>query len=176
MLWYNGIYTNLKRMTPHAVIPGSVIGSIPPLVGWVSAGGDLFTVQALIMAVFFFVWQVPHFYLLAVKFGHEYEAAGLPSILHRWSESKIKKHIFFWILFTAAAATVLAVSNLPASSISSVLIIIASLLLVIAFRNFGFNSNQPYNPFPYFMRINYYVLAITVFLIGGPLLYYIFHI
>ncbi len=176
MVWYNGIYTNLKKLTPHAVIPGSVIGSIPPLVGWVSAGGNLFSSEALIIAIFFFVWQVPHFYLLAVKFGHEYEAAGLPSILVRWSESKTKKHIFFWILLTAAAATVLSLSNLPASIISSALIMLSSLLLVISFRNLGFHNENAYNPFRYFMRINYYVLAVTIFLIGGPLLHYFFHV
>ena len=85
MVWYNAVYTFLKRVTPNAVIPGSLIGSIPPLVGWVSAGGDLMTPQAGLLAMFFFIWQVPHFYLLALRYGHEYEKAGLPSIVSRWS-------------------------------------------------------------------------------------------
>ena len=63
LVWYNLVYTFLKRITPHAVIPGSFIGAIPPLIGWVAAGGSLLDFRAWVLALFFFVWQVPHFYL-----------------------------------------------------------------------------------------------------------------
>jgi len=176
MVWYNLIYTNLKRITPHAVIPGSVIGSIPPLVGWVSAGGELFSTPALILSVFFFVWQVPHFYLLAIKYGHEYIEAGLPSITERWSKSRTKKNIFLWIILTSITAIIVSFSSLPVSIISAALIMASSILLVISFRSLGFRSDETFSPFQYFMRINYYVLAITLILITSPLFYAIFHI
>jgi len=176
MVWYNLIYTNLKRITPHAVIPGSVIGSIPPLVGWVAAGGHLFSMPALIMAVFFFVWQVPHFYLLAIKYGHEYTEAGLPSITERWSNSRTKKNIFLWIILTAFTAFIVSFSSLPVSAISAAMIMIGSVILVISFRSLLFRSDETFSPFQYFMRINYYVLAVTVILITSPLFYTLFHI
>ncbi len=176
MIWYNLIYTNLKRITPHAVIPGSVIGSIPPLVGWVAAGGSLFSIPALIMAVFFFVWQVPHFYLLAIKYGHEYTEAGLPSITERWSNSRTKKNIFLWIVLTSITAFIVSFSTLPVSVISAALIMVSSVILVISFRSLVFRSEDAFRPFQYFMRINYYVLAITVILITSPLFYTLFHI
>lgn len=53
LIWYNGIYTPMKRKTAFAVVPGSVIGAIPPVVGWVAGGGELFTLQTLLMAFFF---------------------------------------------------------------------------------------------------------------------------
>jgi heme o synthase len=176
MVWYNLIYTNLKRITPHAVIPGSVIGSIPPLVGWVAAGGRLLSIPALILAVFFFVWQVPHFYLLAIKYGHEYTEAGLPSITERWSNAQTKKNIFFWIILTSLTAFVVSFSSLPVSIISAALIMVSSVILVISFRSLVFRSEENFRPFQYFMRINYYVLAVTVILITSPLLHTLFHI
>jgi heme o synthase len=176
MIWYNLIYTNLKRITPHAVIPGSVIGSIPPLVGWVAAGGHLFSMPAFIMAIFFFVWQVPHFYLLAIKYGHEYTEAGLPSITERWSDSRTKKNIFLWILLTSITAVFVSFSTLPVSVISAALILVSSLILVISFRSLISRSDDTFRPFKYFMRINYYVLIITVILITSPLFYSVFHI
>jgi protoheme IX farnesyltransferase len=176
MVWYNVIYTNLKRITPHAVIPGSVIGSIPPLVGWVAAGGHLFSIPSLIMAVFFFVWQVPHFYLLAIKYGHEYTEAGLPSITERWSDSRTKKNIFMWIILTSVTAFIVSFSSLPVSIISAALIMVSSVILVISFRTLVMRTDESFRPFQYFMRINYYVLAVTLILITSPLFYTLFHI
>jgi heme o synthase len=176
MFWYNGFYTYLKRITPNAVIPGSVIGSIPPLVGWVSAGGNLLSFQAGILALFFFIWQVPHFYLLALKYGHEYEEAGLPSIASRWSFGKAKSHIFGWIILTALAAVVVAFTHLSSSLISSFLIEGCSILLVFSFRNIRSIKEEKFNAFSYFMKINYFVLAVTLILVAGPFLYSTFHI
>jgi protoheme IX farnesyltransferase len=176
MVWYNLVYTNLKRITPHAVIPGSVIGSIPPLVGWVSAGGQLFSIPALILSIFFFVWQVPHFYLLAIKYGNEYTKAGLPSITERWTDRQTKNNIFFWILLTSVTAILVSFSSLPVSVISASLIVASSAVLVFSFRSLVRYSDEEFSPFRYFMRINYYVLAVTIILITSPLFYFIFRV
>jgi protoheme IX farnesyltransferase len=77
LAWYNGLYTPLKRVSAFAVVPGSVIGALPPAMGWVAAGGSLRDPAALALCLFFFVWQVPHFWLLAVLHRTSYEQAGV---------------------------------------------------------------------------------------------------
>lgn len=170
MVWYNLIYTNLKKKTPNAVIPGSVIGSIPPLVGWVAAGGEIVNLEALMMAIFFFLWQVPHFYLLAIKYGHEYEEAGLPSLTSFYSLKTIKNNIFIWVIFTALSATAFSLSRPSGTWLSTLFIFLFSIWLVFTFSSLLKGSKEPFRAGKYFMKINYFVLAVVVMLVADPLL------
>ncbi|MCU0645979.1 MAG: protoheme IX farnesyltransferase [bacterium] len=101
LVWYNGVYTLLKRTTPFATVPGAVIGAIPPMVGWVAGGGDILDPQIILIASFFFIWQVPHFWLLLLLSGDDYERAGLPSLTGVFSMTQISRITFMWMLTTA---------------------------------------------------------------------------
>ncbi len=164
MIWYNGIYTPLKRKTAFAVIPGSVIGSLPPLVGWVAGGGSLTDPSALILAFFFFIWQVPHFWLLMLKYGEEYKKAGYPSITSVYSQQQIKNTTFIWTLSTAIAAMMIPFFGIINSNIGIIGMVISSFWLVWVFAKLLKSTQKTMNPFYYFMRINYFVLCVIIFL------------
>jgi len=164
LVWYNGIYTPLKKVTANAVIPGSVIGAIPPLVGWVAGNGSLYSPYAWILASFFFVWQVPHFYLLAYKYASQYKNAGFPAITDKYSEKSLRQIIYIWILATSVATILLQATGMINSLISSFLILIALLWLNIVFLGLLFKPEALISPGKYFMKINYFVLAVVVIL------------
>jgi len=170
LLWYNAFYTPLKKKTAFAVIPGAVIGAIPPLVGWVAGGGSLTDARAWIMAFFFFIWQVPHFWLLMLKYGEEYKKAGYPSITSIYTERQIKNVTFVWVLATAVSALMVPLFYLTQSWIILGGFLIASFWLIIIFSKMLFKRDEPFNPMFYFMRINYFVLAIIVMLSLQPFL------
>ena len=170
LLWYNAIYTPLKKKTAFAVIPGAIIGAIPPLVGWVAGGGSLLDARAWIMAFFFFIWQVPHFWLLMLKYGKEYEKAGYPSITNKYSAEQIKNVTFIWVLATAISALMIPLFYLFQSWIILAGFMIASIWLVVVFSRLLLKRKEPFNPMFYFMRINYFVLAIIVLLALEPFL------
>lgn len=170
LIWYNGIYTPLKRKTAFAVIPGSVIGAIPPLVGWVAAGGLLSDPKAIVLGLFFFMWQVPHFWLLMLKYGEEYEAAGFKSITSLISKQQVKNSTFLWTVATAVSALMVANSGLISLMIFKVLIVVASFWLIAVFSKLILNKTKEFNPFYYFMRINYFVLIMILILSIEPLL------
>ncbi|HQO50118.1 MAG TPA: protoheme IX farnesyltransferase [Bacteroidales bacterium] len=169
LIWYNGIYTPMKRKTAFAVIPGSVIGAIPPVVGWVAGGGDVFSLQALMLAFFFFIWQVPHFWLLMLKYGEEYVQAGYPSITQLYDEKHIRYLTFLWTFATAVTALMLPLFGLTRSVWVTLSILVAVIWLIFVFSGMlKKESTVPFNPFYYFMRINYFVLVIIISLSVDP--------
>jgi heme o synthase len=164
LIWYNAIYTPLKKKTAFAVVPGALIGSIPPLVGWVAARGHLGDPRAMFMAFFFFIWQVPHFWLLMLRFGEEYVKAGFPSITQRYTPVQIKRITFIWILATAVSALMLPVFDVVESWVVMGGLLLSSIWLIGQFAGMLTARDLPFNPIRYFMKINYFVLAVIIFL------------
>jgi protoheme IX farnesyltransferase len=72
---YVFIYTPLKRMSSVNTLVGAIPGAIPPVIGWVAAGGALDTGAWFLFALLF-VWQLPHFVAINWLCREEYEAAG----------------------------------------------------------------------------------------------------
>lgn len=103
VLWYNGVYTPLKRISAFAAIPGGVVGSVPPVIGWTAAGGDAADPRILAVAFFFFVWQVPHFWLLLLRIGDDYARAGLPTLTRVFTRPQLARIIYVWMIATAVA-------------------------------------------------------------------------
>jgi len=108
LVWYNGIYTPLKKVNPLAIIPGSLVGAIPPAVGWVAAGGSILDPQILIISSFFFIWQIPHFWLLLLVLDKDYERAGFPTLTRIFNPDQLARITFTWI-----AATVVTCLMIP---------------------------------------------------------------
>jgi len=104
---YNGVYTPLKRVTPFAALPGSLIGALPPVVGWVAAGGYLSDPTIHLVAFFFFLWQIPHFWLLLLYYEQDYQDGGMPSLFDRFDRRQIARLTFLWIAAVCVAALLL---------------------------------------------------------------------
>ena len=106
VFWYNGIYTPLKRVTAFAAVPGGLVGALPPVIGWVCAGGNLLDPRIGAVAFFFFIWQIPHFWLLLMRIGDDYRRADLPSLTSVFSRRQLTRVTFIWMLATAVACLV----------------------------------------------------------------------
>ena len=98
IFWYNVIYTYSKRITAFAVVPGAITGALPPLIGWVAAGGGIFDKPIVFVEFLFFTGQIPHFWLLILKYGEEYKKAGIPSLTEVLSRTQIGRLTFTWVV------------------------------------------------------------------------------
>jgi protoheme IX farnesyltransferase len=115
LLSYNAIYTPLKKLTAFAVVPGSLVGALPPYIGWFAGGGSWASEQIFWVGLFFFIGQIPHFWLLLLMFGKEYELAGFPSLHKVFNDNQIKRLSFTWILATISTAIVVSTVILKGS-------------------------------------------------------------
>ena len=168
MAWYNAFYTPLKRVSAFAVVPGALIGALPPAIGWTAAGGHLKDPTALAMSFVFFIWQVPHFWMLVAIHADGYQAAGFPTIVGLLGRQRLARLSFTWICGTAAACALLPVFR-------AIVTLPALLLLAAACSWLVYSGASLLRPDPdasvfrhTFVRLNAFALALTFALILDP--------
>ncbi len=167
--WYNGIYTPLKRKSAFAIIPGSIVGALPPLAGWAAAGGNLFDFNIYLISFYFFIWQIPHFWLLLLLYGKEYSEAGLPVLNNIFSETQIKRITFVWIIITMLISVAIAFSGIVIYSVSLVLLLITSGFLLFNSLIFLSSGSEKKDIVKMFVKINVHTLLIIVLLSSDKL-------
>jgi heme o synthase len=163
IFWYNGIYTYAKRITAFAVVPGAFTGALPPLIGWVAAGGGIWDKPVIFLEFLFFTGQIPHFWLLVLKYGEEYEKAGLPSLTGIMNRQQINRLTFTWVVTSVIAALFLCYFEIIHNTLISGILLLASVFLIWQFSRLlkttaDNNSLRLYSVFLY----SYYLLVIIL--------------
>lgn len=107
LLLYVVLYTPLKKRTSLCTTVGAIPGALPPVLGWVAAGGGLNS-GALALFAILFLWQFPHFLAIAWLYREDYEAAGLRMLPGVRPRSRI-----VGVMAVAYAIVLIPVSLLP---------------------------------------------------------------
>lgn len=103
-VFYVGVYGYFKRRTIHGTLIGSISGAMPPLAGYTAAAGNI-DQGGIILFLILTLWQMPHFYSIAMYRYKDYKAAGLPVLPVKKGMERTKRQITFYIGgFTLAAA------------------------------------------------------------------------
>lgn len=170
VIWYNGAYTYLKRVTSFAAVPGGVVGAIPPAVGWSAAGGSVFSPEIVALMVFMFIWQVPHFWLLLLRHNEDYERAGLPAVTKVFSSDQLGRIVLVWILAAAVCPLMIPVAGGGAYPLLPVLLGLTALWIVpYAARHLRGNSGREAAKAVY-VRLNVYAILVLASLSAGAIL------
>jgi heme o synthase len=162
LLWYNGIYTPLKRITPWAILPGAVVGAFPPIIGWSAAGGYILHPHIIFVSFFFFIGQIPHFWLILLRHGQDYINAGFPSVFKIFTPRQISRLTFSWTTSTALIAMLLPAFDIIQSSLIGAVIYIFSGALIICFYIWVKNPIYVHRAF---MIMNIYFLMMMILII-----------
>ena len=168
--WYNGVYTYAKRITAFAVVPGAVTGALPPLIGWVAAGGGVWDKPVIFLEFLFFTGQIPHFWLLVLKYGEEYKQAGMPSLTSIMSRSQINRLTFTWVVTSAIAALFLCYFGIIHNVILIGILLIASVFLILQFSRILRTTTANNNLRLYSVLLYSFYLLLLILLISDRIL------
>ena len=160
--WYNGFYIWFKSRNAFAAIPGALVGAIPPAMGWITGGGSLLDARLAVLSFFFFMWQVPHFFIHLLVFGKEYEEAGFPSLTTFFTGDQLDRLTFQWIMATSVSLQLVIIYGPLQSPLIHMSLIAVSLWLAINGINFIRAHVSGYTGV--FKRTNHFMLMVMLFM------------
>jgi len=91
-------YSFMKYRSTHATLVGSIAGAVPPVVGY-CAVSQHFDLGAVLLFFIIALWQMPHFYAIAIYRREEYAAASIPVLPVKEGIAKTK---FQMVIYVAA--------------------------------------------------------------------------
>ena len=162
LVWYNAVYTPLKKVSPLAIIPGSLVGAIPPIVGWVAGGGNILDPQIILISFFFFIWQIPHFWLLLMVLDKDYQQAGFPTLTRIFNQQQLGRITFVWILATAVTGLLLPLFQISHNQFINYSLFAAAVWLAYKSISLLSLTKESFSFIFAFRSINYFALFVVV--------------
>jgi protoheme IX farnesyltransferase len=100
---YVVLYIIWKYRSIHGTLVGSVSGAIPPIIGY-SAVSHQLDGGACILFMILVLWQMPHFFAIALYRLEEYKAASIPVLPAKRGILATKRQMLLYISAFLAAA------------------------------------------------------------------------
>ncbi len=103
---YVVLYSMWKCRTVYGTAIGSIAGAVPPVVGY-CAVTNRFDIGALVLFVMLVLWQMPHFFAIALMHFEDYKRAGIPVLPITKGIFRTKVHMVLYIFGFIIAAILL---------------------------------------------------------------------
>ncbi len=178
---YVWIYTPMKRLSPQALIVGSIPGAMPPLMGWTSVTGSLDWGGIALFGILFF-WQIPHFIAIALYRQNEYEKAGLKTIPGQYGLSNALWQNLFWSVLLVINTLVLIPLQLGGWIYLGIASLLGAYLLYLAIKGFWVETKNIWARKFFLYTLLYLSLLFAAFLVDAgqrsnqnPIFYQLHH-
>lgn len=156
---YNGFYTMWwKRKWAFAAVPGAIPGALPVTIGYAAANPDIFNSESIYLFLIMFLWQMPHFWVLAIRFKEDYRAGGVPVLPAVVGDERTVFHIGLYT-FVYVGVALAAPWFVHASWVYLLLVVPFAVKILIEF--FKYQKSQS-RWFPFFMWTNVSMLVFII--------------
>ncbi len=127
-----------KRHTVYNTEVGSLSGAMPPLIGWGVVSNDIFHPAIISLFIIELIWQMPHFYAIAIRKMEDYRAAGVPML-------PVAKGMKRTYVTTNVYLVILILCCIPLGSLSTGLMLVAIILSAVwlVLNIYGYHRKDP---------------------------------
>lgn len=138
---YVVLYSWAKRHSYNGAIVGSIAGAVPPVVGYCAVTNN-FDLGALLLFITLCLWQMPHFYAIAIYRLDDYSNASIPTLPVKKGVRTAKLHMLFYIIAFIIAAPLLTVFGYTGFPYSVIAIVLGLAWLWLCIKGFRTNDNK----------------------------------
>ncbi len=158
VILYNGLYTLYwKKRWAFGAVPGAIPGAMPVVIGFSAAGQSILSQECFYLFLIMFLWQMPHFWALAIRFSDEYKQAGFPVLPAQLGVERTLYHIG---LYTFAYVGVALAAPIFVNTHVGYLILVLPFALKVMWEFFKYyKSGAQKQWLPFFLWVNFSMLA-----------------
>jgi protoheme IX farnesyltransferase len=158
LILYNGLYVYWwKPRWVFAAIPGAIPGALPVTIGYAANAQEIWNLDSVYLFMVLFLWQMPHFWILAIKFRDDYKSGGFPVLPSALGMERTLYHMGLWT-FLYVGAAIAAPFFVHANWIYLAIVIPFGAKVMIEFWRF-FRSEGKERWLAFFMWVNISVLV-----------------
>jgi protoheme IX farnesyltransferase len=139
IFFYVVVYGFVKRQSTLGTVVGSIPGATPPVAGYLAVTNHL-DLAALLLFLTMAIWQMPHFYAIAIFRLKEYAAAGLPVLTVKKGIKTAKLYILLYTLAYAITVPLLTVFGYTGLTYLTVMVALSVAWLFKEIK--GFNAKD----------------------------------
>ncbi len=138
---YVVLYSFWKCHTVYGTAIGSIAGAVPPVVGYCAVSNH-FDLGALILFAMLILWQMPHFFSIAMLHFEDYKKAGIPVLPIIKGIKRTKVHMVVYILAFILTAMLLTFFNYTGYLYGIVTMVFGLAWLGLCLKGFKSDNDQ----------------------------------
>ncbi|MBS0652479.1 MAG: protoheme IX farnesyltransferase [Verrucomicrobia bacterium] len=138
-LVYVVLYSFSKYRSVHGTLIGSIAGAVPPVVGYCAVSNKL-DAPAWILFAIIVMWQMPHFFAIAIYRMEDYVKAGIPVLPVQKGMVQTKLQMVLYIIGFIATSSLLPLFDYTGNAYFFIVLLLGAAWLLLGLQ--GFKSSN----------------------------------
>ncbi len=158
---YNLLYTLYwKRKWAFGAVPGAIPGAMPVVIGYAANTDHLLQPDVIYAFLIMFLWQMPHFWSIAIRFKDDYKKGGIPVLPAKIGTNAT---LFHMALYMFAYVGLALASPWFTTAYFFYLLVVVPFALKVLYEFFRYyNTGAQARWLPFFLWTNFSVLVFLI--------------